>query len=62
MKNLRKKRILHVFSLGPGTQLHDVCICVCLLSYWPTACPVGPEGLALTAHKLTGSENKTKPT
>lgn len=45
MKILRRRRILHGFSLGPGTPLHGVCVCVCLLSYVSTACSSGPRRL-----------------
>lgn len=46
MKSLRRRRILHGFSLGPGTPLHGVCVCVCLLSYEPTVCPSGLRRLS----------------
>lgn len=57
MKTLRRRRrILHGFSLGPGTPLHGVGVCafVCACS---VTCrlhvPVVPGGLPLTAHQCT---------
>lgn len=46
MTTLRRRRILHGFSLGPGTPLHGVCNCVCACSVMgPTACSSGPRRL-----------------
>ena len=36
-KSLRKRRILHRFSLGPGTPLQRVCVCVCVF-VWVCVC------------------------
>lgn len=57
MKILRRRRILHGFSLGPGTPLHGVCLFVCACSVMcPLHVPVGPRGLTLTANKHTRVE------
>lgn len=45
MKILRRRKILHGFILGPGTLMHSVGVCVCLLSNVSTARPSGPRRL-----------------
>lgn len=38
MKILRRRRIFHGFSLGPGTPLHSVCVCLCVLAHLCVHC------------------------
>ena len=48
-KSLRKRRILHRFSLGPGTPLQRVCVCVCVFLCECVSVRTRPSLLVCTA-------------